>query len=104
MCTEKVLVVPKHKLVAADCRNKCRVTQQLAEYISIHARAGVDADGLLQAVRGVARVFEGLPRAFQKNTLLGIEYLGFTRGHPEKSGVEIIRLSDRRVLRNKIRI
>ena len=65
---------------------------QVREQVGIHARTGEQADQAAESVRIVARVFERLPRGFQKDPMLRIHDFGFLGIHVEKRGVEPIRI------------
>jgi hypothetical protein len=54
----------------------------------VHARTGIDAKRLLRRARGVPRVLQRLPCAFQKNPMLRIKDLRLAWRQSEKTGVE----------------
>ena len=72
----------------AGARHQIRVRADVEVEIAPHAAAGIDTDGALEPLRGMAGVFERLPGHLEELAVLRIEDRGFLRAEAEEIAVE----------------
>ena len=70
--------------------HQATVIEQVVHHVGVHAGTGEDADRPGKSLGWVARVFEGLPSAFQEMTMLWVHDRRVSRAEPEERRVEHI--------------
>ena len=95
---EKIGAIARHHAVVPALIGRRILTNEIAgcanllKKVSTGAASREDRGRLGVGQRIVARIFEGLPAAFEKHTVLRIGYLRFFRSHAEESSIELIHI------------
>ena len=84
----QVIVAVLHQHQVARPAPDLRRGQEARQQVGVDAQAGEHADAVREALAVVARVVQGLPGAFESETVLGIHDLRLAGRDAEEAGVE----------------
>src|SRR5829696_4214020 len=66
--------VLNRSLKIAGLLDEFAIRQEIVEQVGVHTRAGEDTDRALVIFRAITRVFQRLPRTFEKDTTLRVHH------------------------------